>query len=69
MKADPKKVQGIVSWPRPTRIEDVEKFLATAVFIREHLSPQYSQLSKPLRDVLITLQENRRKGTRGGRNP
>ena len=38
-----------MSWPRPARIEDVEKFLATTVFIREHLSPQYSQLSKPLR--------------------
>ena len=41
VKADPKKVQGIVSWPTPTRVEDVEKFLATTVFIREHLSPQY----------------------------
>ena len=48
VKADPKKVQGIVGWPRPTRIEDVEKLLATTVFIREHLSPRYSQLSKPL---------------------
>ena len=69
VKADPKKVQGIVSWPRPTRIEDVEKFLATTVFIREHLSPQYSQLSKPLRDVLVTLQENRRKGYKSRAQP
>ena len=39
------------------------------VFIREHLSPQYSQLSKPLRDVLITLQENRRKGYKSRAQP
>ena len=67
VKADPKK--GIVGWPRPARIEDVEKFLATTVFIREHLSPHYSQLSKPLRDALITLQENRRKGYKSRAQP
>ena len=35
VKADPKKVQGISAWPRPSRLEDVERFLASTVFIRE----------------------------------
>ena len=30
--------------------------------MREHLSPRYSQISKPLRDDLTTLQEKRRAG-------
>ena len=42
VRPDPKKVQGIVAWPRPSRLDDVEKFLATNVFIREHLSPRYN---------------------------
>ena len=50
IKPDPKKTKAISVWPRPTRPEDVERFLATTVFIREHLSPQYSNVSKPLRE-------------------
>ena len=60
VKADPKKVQGISAWPRPTRLEDVERFLASTVFIRERLSPRYSEIAKPLRDLLATLQDKRR---------
>ena len=60
VKADPKKIQAIVGWPRPNRLEDVERFLATTVFIREHLSPRYSQISKPLRDALAVLQQKRK---------
>ena len=64
VKADPKKVRAIAAWPRPSRLEDVEKFLATTVFIREDLSPRYSQVSKPLRDVLTILQGERKAGRR-----
>ena len=66
VKPDPKKTHAIAVWPRPSRLEDVERFMATTVFIREHLSPRYSEISKPLRDCLKTLQDNRRSGkTRG----
>jgi hypothetical protein len=64
VKPDPKILQGIAVWPRPTRLEDVERFLATTVFIREHLSPRYSEVAKPLRDLLTVLQESRRNKTR-----
>ena len=57
---DPKKNQGIIQWPRPSRLEDVEKFLATTVFIREHLSPRYSHVTKPLRDLLCVLHSKRK---------
>ena len=67
MKPDPKKTHAIAVWPRPARLEDVERFLATTVFIREHLSPRYSQISKPLRDSLKTLQEKRRSGQKKGK--
>ena len=60
IKPDPKKTKAISVWPRPTRPEDVERFLATTVFIREHLSPQYSNISKPLRECLKDLQQKRR---------
>jgi len=63
VKTDPKKVQAISEWPRPSRPEDVEKFLATTVFIREHLSPRYAQISKPLRDTLAGLHEARKNKT------
>ena len=68
VKPDPKKIQGITAWPRPSRLEDVERFLATTVFIREHLSPRYSELSKPLRDLLTDLQQSRRDNTYKGKS-
>ena len=64
IRADPKKTKAITVWPRPSRLEDVERFLATTVFIRQHLSPRYSEVSKPLRDCLTELQQRRRDGKR-----
>ncbi|CAE8623312.1 unnamed protein product, partial [Polarella glacialis] len=62
VSADAKKVQGIVAWPRPSRPEDIEKFLASCSFIRQHLSPRYSEVSKPLRDALSELHAARAAG-------
>ena len=67
VKARTKKTQAINLWPRPSRLEDVERFLATTVFIREHLSQKYSHVSKPLRELLTKLQEDRRNGKKKGR--
>ena len=58
---DPKKVSAVEVWPRPTTIEDLERFLATTVFLRAHLSPRYSHIAKPLRDLLSVLHEKRAK--------
>ena len=60
--ASSRKTLAISQWPRPSRLEDVERFLATTVFIREHLSPRYSNIAKPLREVLAQLQEDRQSG-------
>ena len=67
VKVAKKRVDSIVLWPRPSRVEDVEKFLATTVFIREHLSPRYSHIAKPLRDCLTSLHEKRRDRTKAGK--
>ena len=60
--ASPKKTKAIEVWPRPSRLENMEIFLATTVFIREHLSPRYSHVAKPLRDLLSKLHEDRKSG-------
>ena len=60
ISADPKKIQGITTWPRPSRLEDLERFLATTVYIRDH--PRYSEFAKPLKDALQELQENHKQG-------
>ena len=67
VQADPKKTASIVAWPRPSRLEDVERFLATTVFIREHLSPRYAEISKPLRDCLAQLHQDRASGKNKGK--
>jgi hypothetical protein len=60
--ADKKKVQGIVVWPRPSRPEDVERLLASCSFMRQHLSPRFSEVSKPLRDSMHELHVKRSLG-------
>ena len=62
VRAAPSKTEAVRVWPRPTRIEDVERFLASMTFIRQHLSPQYSTVAKPLRDLLKPLHEKRASG-------
>jgi len=62
IKSDPKKSLALAAWPRPSRLEDVEKFLCTFGYIRQHLSPKFSELAKPLRDLLHDLHVLRGKG-------
>jgi hypothetical protein len=62
VKPDPKKQEAILLWPRPSRREDVERLLATVSFLRQHLDPRYSSITKPLRDVLSVLHEKRSLG-------
>ena len=62
LKASSKKTSAVSLWPRPQTPQDVESFLASMVFIREHLSPQFSHIAKPLRDLLKDLQASRKAG-------
>jgi len=62
VEACPKRIQGIVQWPRPTSFEEVESFLATCNFMRDHLNPKFSEVSFPLRQALKPLQEARASG-------
>ena len=62
VKADPGKLQALTAWPRPSRREDVERFLCTMGFIRQHLTPKFSEIAQPLRETLSVLHEKRRAG-------
>ena len=62
MRSDDSKILALQAWPRPSRLEDVEKFLCTFGYIRQHLSPRFSELAKPLRDLLVDLHEARSQG-------
>ena len=59
---DPKKTDAIRSWPRPSKIEDVERFLCTISFFRAHVSPRFSEISLPLRECMSELHERRAAG-------
>jgi hypothetical protein len=66
---DPSKTRAIHEWPRPSRREDVEKFLCTMGYYRHHLTPKFSELAAPLRDILAELHQKRAagKGKKQGR--
>ena len=62
MSPDPSKILALDAWPRPSRREDVEKFLCSFGYIRQFLSPKFSELAKPLRDCLSELHASRSQG-------
>ena len=47
---DPVKLDGIASWPTPTKVKDVRSFLGFANFYRRFI-PDYSNVSRPLLDL------------------
>ena len=65
VRPDPSKVDAIRAWPRPAKLEDVERFLATTSWLRQHLGPRYTDITAPLRVVLKGLHEKRSQGYRG----
>ena len=62
MSTDPSKILALQSWPRPSRPEDVEKFLCSFGYIRQFITPKFSELAKPLRDCLADLHAARSQG-------
>ena len=62
MSCDPQKTIALSAWPRPSRREDVEKFLCSFGYIRQFLSPEFSEIAKPLRDCLSDLHAARSTG-------
>ena len=47
---DPVKLDGIASWPTPTKVKDVRSFLGFANFYRQFI-PDYSNVARPLIDL------------------
>ena len=47
---DPVKLDGIASWPAPTKVKDVHSFLGFANFYRRFI-PDYSNVTRPLIDL------------------
>ena len=47
---DPVKLDGIASWPTPTKVKDVRSFLGFANFYRHFIS-DYSNVARPLLDL------------------
>ena len=58
----PNKVRALSHWPAPVRHEDLERFLATIVFIGHHITPCLSELVYPLRVELKKLAKMRKEG-------
>jgi len=50
-RADPKKVNSIMSWPTPTEAEQLQRFLGVANFLREYVR-NYSMVAAPLYALL-----------------
>ena len=47
---DPVKLDGITSWPTPTKVRDVQSFLGFANYYRRFI-PEYSTIARPLLDL------------------
>ena len=47
---DPVKLDGITSWPTPTKVKDVRSFLSFANFYQRFI-PDYSNVARPLIDL------------------
>ena len=60
--ADPAKTDAIRNWPRPSKVEDVERFLCTLGFFRQHITPRFSEISLPLRECMYELHKARAEG-------
>ena len=50
IEMDPTKLNGIKSWPTPTKVEDVHSFLGFANFYRKFIG-DYSNIARPLLDL------------------
>ena len=49
-RMDPTKVEGIKTWPRPTKVKDVRSFLGFCNFYRPFI-PGFSKIAKPLNEL------------------
>ena len=47
---DPIKVEGIKTWPRPTKVKDIRSFLGFCNFYRPFI-PSFSKIAKPLNEL------------------
>jgi hypothetical protein len=47
VRMDPAKVQGIMKWPRPTKVKEIQSFLSFCNFYRRFIH-DYSKIAHPL---------------------
>jgi deoxyuridine 5'-triphosphate nucleotidohydrolase len=52
IRPDPKKVQAVQEWPRPTSPHDIMSFLGLANFYRKYIA-HFAQTAAPLTDLLV----------------
>ena len=67
LEASEVRIQGILDWPRPATPADLESYLALSVFIKRHLPPTFSDVTRPLRQEVAKLQQARLQGKKGTR--
>ena len=52
---DPKKIEAVTEWPRPTTVTEVRSFLGFVSYYRRFI-PNLSKVAKPLNKLLQTLE-------------
>ena len=48
------KVEGIKTWPRPSKVKDVHSFLGFCNFYRPFI-PSFSKIAKPLNELMCKM--------------
>ena len=52
---DPKKIEAVTEWPRPTTVTEVRSFLVFVSYYRRFI-PNFSKVAKPLNKLLQFLE-------------
>ncbi len=67
IEADPGKVEKVVNWPTPQNAEEVRQFVGFAGYYRKFVQ-DFSQVAKPLTDLMPTTQKKHRRAYRPRRH-
>ena len=60
IERDPKKIQAIVNWPRPTTVTDVHSFLGFTNHYRRFIH-KYAHIARPLNVLISGKNANKKK--------
>ena len=56
VSTDPKKIEAVTEWPRPTTVTEVRSFLGIVSYYRRFV-PNFSKVAKPLNNLLQNFEE------------